>query len=80
MIVDREPEPERPGCPQALRGVVRARSAERAPYSRQSLPGMMRRMNSSKSGTVKAVSPWLGLQTMPFAISWLRVGPWRPSL
>lgn len=28
---------------------------------RQSSPGMIRRMNSSKSGTVNAVSPWLGL-------------------
>src|SRR5688572_17477629 len=43
-------------------------------YSRQSSPGMMRRMNSSNSGTVKAVSPWLGLKIMPFAISWLRIG------
>lgn len=36
--------------------------------------GMMRFMNSSKSGTVKAVSPWWGLQIMPFEMSWLRVG------
>jgi hypothetical protein len=35
----------------------------------QSSPGIMRRMNSSNNGTVKAVSPWLGLQTMPLAIS-----------
>jgi hypothetical protein len=31
---------------------------------------------------VKAVSPWLGLQTIHLAMSWLRVGPsevtWRP--
>ena len=31
--------------------------------------GMIRRMNSSKRGTVNAVSPWLGLQIMPLAIS-----------
>jgi hypothetical protein len=36
---------------------------------------MIRFMNSSNSGTVNAVSPWLGLQIMPFAMSWLRVGP-----
>jgi hypothetical protein len=41
----------------------------------QSSPAMIRRMNSSNSGTVNAVSPWLGLQIMPFAINWLRVGP-----
>src|SRR5581483_6707887 len=38
-------------------------------YSRHSSAGMMRRMNSSKSGTVNAVSPWLGLQIIPFAIN-----------
>ena len=32
-------------------------------------------MNSSKSGTVKAVSPWLGLQIMPVAIKLFLVGP-----
>ncbi len=37
----------------------KARSAAYA--IRQSSPGMMRRMNSSKSGTVNAVSPWFGL-------------------
>ncbi len=36
---------------------------------------MMRLMNSSNSGTVNAVSPWLGLQIMPFEINWFRVGP-----
>ena len=36
--------------------------------------GMMRRMNSSNIGTVKAVSPWPGLQIMPLPISLLRVG------
>lgn len=36
--------------------------------------GMMRFINSSKSGTVKAVSPWWGLQIMPFEMSWFRVG------
>ena len=40
----------------------------------QSYPGMIRLMNPSKSGTVNAVSPCPGLQTMPFAISWFRVG------
>src|SRR4029079_10267968 len=43
--------------------------------SRQASPGMMRRMNSSNSGTVKAVSPWFGLQTMPLSMSWARIGP-----
>lgn len=37
-------------------------------YRFQSSPGMMRRMNSSKSGTVKVVSPWLGLQIIRLAI------------
>ncbi len=37
--------------------------------SRHSFPGIIRCMNSSKSGTVKAVSPWFGLQIMPFAIN-----------
>ena len=37
--------------------------------ARQSSPGMIRRMNSSNMGTVKAVSPWLGLQIMPLLIS-----------
>ena len=36
---------------------------------------MILRMNASNNGTVNAVSPWLGLQIMPFAINWLRVGP-----
>lgn len=44
-------------------------------YARQSSPGTIRRMNSSNSGTVNAVSPWLGLQTMPLAINELRTGP-----
>ena len=35
---------------------------------------MMRFMNSSNIGTVKAVSPWFGLQIIPLAISELRVG------
>lgn len=35
----------------------------------QPSPGMMRRMNSSNSGTVKAVSPWLGLHIMPLEIN-----------
>jgi hypothetical protein len=38
-------------------------------YCFQSSPGMILRMNSSNKGTVKAVSPWLGLQIMPFAIN-----------
>ena len=41
----------------------------------QSSPGMIRCMNSSNNGTVNAVSPWLGLQIMPFPINRLRVGP-----
>ena len=35
---------------------------------------MMRSINSSNMGTVKAVSPWLGLQIVPLLINWLRVG------
>lgn len=30
---------------------------------------MIRRMNSSNIGTVNAVSPWLGLHIIPFAIN-----------
>ncbi len=41
---------------------------------RHESPGMTRFMNSSNMGTVKAVSPRLGLHTIPFAISELRVG------
>jgi hypothetical protein len=41
----------------------------------QSVPGTIRLMNWSNNGTVKAVSPWLGLQIIPLAISKLRVGP-----
>ena len=37
-------------------------------------PGMIRRMNPSKRGTVNPVSPWAGLQTIPFEISLLRTG------
>ena len=36
--------------------------------------GMMRFIYCSKRGAVKAVSPWLGLQIMPFSISLARVG------
>ena len=42
------------------------------PGSRHASPGMLRRMNSSNSGTVNAVSPWLGLQIIPLAINLLR--------
>ena len=35
----------------------------------QSSFGMIRRMNSSNNGTVKAVSPWLGLQIIPLEMS-----------
>ena len=42
--------------------------------SRHSSPGMIRSMNSLNIGTVKAVSPWLGLQIIPLPINWLRVG------
>lgn len=31
---------------------------------------MTLRMNPSKSGTVNAVSPWLGLETMRFLMSY----------
>ena len=43
--------------------------------TRHSSPGMIRRMNSSNSGTVNAVSPWLGLQIIPLTIKELRTGP-----
>ena len=36
---------------------------------RQSSPGMIRAMNWSNIGTVKAVSPWFGLQIMPLEIN-----------
>ena len=42
--------------------------SETRDYSSQSSPGMMRRMNSSNRGTVKAVSPCAGLQIIPFTI------------
>ncbi len=35
---------------------------------------MIRFMNSSNIGTVNAVSPWFGLQTLPLTINELRVG------
>jgi hypothetical protein len=54
--------------PKKAGGVTRARGATLA-YAFQSSPGMIRRMNSSNMGTVKAVSPWLGLQIMPLAIN-----------
>ena len=49
--------------------------ARSARYSRHSSPGMTRRMNRSKEGTVKAVSPRAALQIIPLAISCARVGP-----
>jgi hypothetical protein len=36
--------------------------------------GIVRFMNPSKSGTVKAVSPCAGLKTMPFVMSAFRTG------
>ena len=41
---------------------------------RQASPGIMRNMKRSNKGTVNAVSPWLGLHTIPLLINWLRVG------
>ena len=41
---------------------------------RQPAPGMMRFMKASNIGTVNAVSPWVGLHTMPFVINELRNG------
>jgi hypothetical protein len=41
----------------------------------QSFPGIILFMNSSKRGTVKAVSPWFGLQIMPLMIKLARRGP-----
>ena len=38
-------------------------------------PGMIRNINSSNIGTVKAVSPCPGLHIVPFPINWLRIGP-----
>ena len=35
---------------------------------------VVRSINSSNIGTVNAVSPWLGLHTIPFRIRWDRVG------
>ena len=49
------------------------RTANSGDY-RQSFPGIIRFMNSSNIGTVKAVSPWFGLHTMPLPIRELRVG------
>ena len=46
--------------------------------SLHSSPGMIRSMNSLNIGTVKAVSPWLGLQIIPLLIIWLRVGASEP--
>jgi len=40
-----------------------------------SAPGMMRFINSSKRGTVNAVSPWLGLQIIPFVMRLCGTGP-----
>ena len=45
------------------------------PHARHASPGMTRRMNRSKEGTVKAVSPRAALQIIPLAISCARVGP-----
>lgn len=45
-----------------------------AVWPRHSFPGMIRFMNSSKSGTVNAASPCDGLQTIPFPITPARVG------
>ena len=44
-------------------------------FAYQSSPGIMRFMNVSKEGTVKAVSPWLGLQIIPLPINFERMGP-----
>lgn len=41
----------------------------------QSSPGIIRFMNSSKEGTVKAVSPRLGLRIIPLPINFERMGP-----
>ena len=40
---------------------------------RQSSPGMMRRMNSSKSGAVNVVFSWFGPPITPLAIGWSHV-------
>lgn len=45
-----------------------------ASYSLQPSPGMLRFMEPSKKGTVKAVSPWLGLHTIPLAMRLALVG------
>ena len=49
--------------------LITGESARPGGQRRQSSPGMMRRMNWSKRGTVKAVSPWPGLHIIPFEIS-----------
>ena len=59
----------------ALLPLIERGAADGAVHSRQSLPGMIRRMNSSNKGTVNAVSPWLGLQMTPLEMSWLLIGP-----
>ena len=66
--IERSPSPPRHLAAQ------RQRAAQRR-HASQSLPGMIRFMNSSNNGTVKAVSPWLGLQIMPLVINPLLVGP-----
>ena len=64
-----------PGRPAIRYDCLRARVCGpglATPSSRQSLqagPGMMRRMNRSNEGTVKAVSPRAALQIIPFAIN-----------
>ena len=62
----------RPATYDDLRALPERQSASQVP---QFSPGMIRRMNSSNKGTVKAVSPWWGLQIMPLAINWFLVGP-----
>ena len=67
------PSPTKPEA-EDLRCHWAAKVPEDSSSSLHSSSGMMRRMNSSNIGTVKAVSPWPGLQIMPLPISLLRVG------
>jgi len=54
---------------------VTLRSRDSSKEIHQSSPGMILFINSSNKGTVKAVSPWFGLQIIPLMIKLARRGP-----
>lgn len=60
--------------PRPAEGICQRLRRRKAPQYGAQSQGIMRFMNSSKSGTVNAVSPWLGLQIIPFVIRPFRVG------